>query len=179
MKLIFVRHGHTNFNRFGIMNDDPSVDVHLTKLGRKQALSAATKLKDTKIDCIYTSMFPRTFETATIINQYHKLKINQDARLNDNRTGYNGLPWVVRWFTFKFAKDPYRKRFRRGESLEDSQKRVFKFLDEISTKHPNKTVLVVGHANTGWIVKGYFSKTPLEKMFNGHIVNGNPMTYET
>lgn len=178
MKLIFVRHGHTNFNRFGIMNDNPKVNVHLTKLGKKQAEGAAEALKKTKLDYIYTSMLPRTFETATIINRYHNLDIQRDARINDNRTGFDGWHWVIYWVASKFVKDPLRKRFRRGESLEDSQKRVFDFIEEMKKKHDDQTVLVVGHANTGWIIKGYASKTPLEKMFRGHIVNGLPVEYD-
>ena len=178
MKLIFVRHGHTNFNRFGIMNDDPSVDVHLTVLGKKQASNAATVLKDEKIDAIFASMLPRTLETAQIINKFHNLEIHRDKRINDNRTGYNGLPWVVRWLTFKLAKHPFTKRFRDGESLEDSKNRVFEFLDELKATYPDKTVLVIGHANTGWIINGYANDLPLEKMFHGHITNGHPVKYE-
>jgi broad specificity phosphatase PhoE len=178
MRLIFVRHGHTNFNRWGIMNDDPSINVKLTGLGKKQARSAAEQLKDVSIDQIYASMLPRTLETAEIINKYHKLEIHRDARINDNRTGYNGFPHFIRLITFFFAKDKYRKRFRDGESLDDSRERVFEFIEDIRKKHADETVLVVGHANTGWIIKGYVNRTPLEKMFSGKIVNGFPAKYD-
>lgn len=178
MKLFFVRHGHTNYNRWGIMNDDPKVDVHLTKIGKKQAEAAAEQLKKVSLDHIYASMLPRTMETAEIINEYHNLEIKRDARINDNRTGYNGLPHIFRLLTFHLAKDKYRTRFRDGESLEDSKNRVFEFMDEIKSKHSNETVLIVGHANTGWIIKGYVNDTPLERMFSGRIVNGFPIKYD-
>lgn len=178
MKLVFVRHGHTNFNRWGIMNDDPNVDVHLTPTGVKQAEAAAEKLRDVDIDVIYVSMMPRTMQTAEIINKYHKVKIIKDKRINDNRTGYNGMPHIVRFITFYFAKDKYRKRFRNGESLEDSKNRVFDFIEDIKEKYKHKTVLVVGHANTGWIIKGYANNLPLEKMFTGKISNADPVEYD-
>ncbi len=178
MKLYFVRHGHTNYNRFGIINDDPSVNVHLTNIGKKQANYAADTLRKVELDYIYVSELPRTLETAEIINKHHRLKIQKDKRINDNRTGYNGLPWLVRWFTFRLAKDPYSKRFRDGESLEDSRVRIFEFLDEIKKIHTDDSVLIVGHANTGWVIKGYMSKSPLTKMFRGHIVNGHVLEYE-
>lgn len=178
MKLIFIRHGHTNYNRWGILNDDLSANVRLTRIGKKQAESAAEQLKDIDIDHIYTSMLPRTLQTAKIINKYHGLEITRDARINDNRTGYNGMPHLVRFIAFVFAKDRYRKHFRNGESLEDSKNRVFKFIEDIKNKHSDETVLVVGHANTGWIIKGYVNDIPLERMFSGKIINGFPMEYD-
>lgn len=178
MKLYFVRHGQTNYNRLGILNDDPKVNVHLTKKGTGQVTKAAKQLKDTNLTHIYSSRLPRAVETAKIINTYHNLPIELDARLNENRTGYNGKPWFFRWVTFKLSNQPYTKKFRGAESLQESQQRVISFLDEIKSKHSNDSVLIVGHANTGWIIRGYINNLSIKKTFQGHIPNGQVQQYE-
>ncbi len=158
MKLYFVRHGHTNYNRFGIMNDDPSVNVRLTKKGIRQAQKASDALKDTPLTHIYISELPRTRQTAEIINQHHQLQLGEDSRLNDNRTGFNGKPWLFMAVAHLFAKNRYSKRYNGGESLLDSKKRVTEFLAELKPRHKDTDiVLIVGHSNTGQIATGYFS----------------------
>ncbi len=178
MKLYFVRHGQTNYNRLGILNDDPEVNVHLTNKGKKQVAQTAQELRNTELTHIYSSQLPRAVETAKIINAYHKLQIKLDSRLNENRTGYNGKPWFFRWVTFKLSHRPFTKKFRGAESLQESQLRVVAFLDEIKQRHPDDSVLIVGHANTGWIIGGYVNNYSIEETFRGHIPNGQVQQYE-
>ncbi len=45
MKLIFLRHGQTNYNVKALCNSKPNPKVRLTALGRKQAEVAAQLLK--------------------------------------------------------------------------------------------------------------------------------------
>lgn len=179
MKLYFVRHGHTNYNRFGIMNDDPSVDVHLTSKGLKQAKSASEQLKDTPLTHIYVSQLPRTRQTAEIINSHHNLKIEEDSHLNDNRTGFNGKPWIFMTLAYLFSKDRYSKRFNDGESLLDSKKRVTKFLAELKSRHDETDeVLIVGHSNTGQIITGYFNNYSNLDTFTSVVKNGKVLEFD-
>ncbi len=67
MKLFVVRHGQTNYNLQHLCNDDPTIDVHLTKEGKKQAEIIANKLKYIQFDTIFISEIPRTRETANLI----------------------------------------------------------------------------------------------------------------
>ena len=53
MRILFVRHGHPNYE----------LDC-LTELGKKQAEAAALRLKDEGIEEIYASTCGRAFETA-------------------------------------------------------------------------------------------------------------------
>ncbi len=179
MKLYFVRHGRTNYNRIGIMNDDPKVDVHLTKKGTEQAERVSETLKNTQLTHIYVSELLRTRQTAEIINIHHQLKLTQDSRLNDNRTGFNGKPWFFGALTYLFSKDRYSKRFNDGESLLDSKKRVTEFLEEIKAKRGSKDiVLIVGHSNTGQIIAGYFGNLSNLDTFTSIVKNGQVVEYD-
>lgn len=90
MKITVVRHGQTNYNVAGLHNSDPSIDVHLTNNGIDEAKQVALKLKDEPFDALFVSELPRTRQTAEYINEYHKLPILVDARLNDINTGFEG-----------------------------------------------------------------------------------------
>ena len=66
MKIIFVRHGHPDYTK----------DC-LTELGHPQAEAAAERLKDEKIDKIFSSSCGRAVETAEHIAARHDLPITQ------------------------------------------------------------------------------------------------------
>ena len=66
MKIIFVRHGHPDYSK----------DC-LTELGHPQAEAAAERLKNEKIDRIFSSSCGRAVETAQHIATRHNLEITQ------------------------------------------------------------------------------------------------------
>lgn len=92
MKVYVARHAETNYNVLGLCNDDPSVDVHLTKKGIKQGKELAAKLKDVSFDLIITSQFPRTQHTAALVNEGHEAPTTSDTRIGDVQTGFEGKP---------------------------------------------------------------------------------------
>jgi broad specificity phosphatase PhoE len=123
-------------------NSDPTVDVHLTKEGIKQANQLAETLRNVKLDAIIVSELPRTFQTAEIVNQYHGLQIEKDASLNDIRSGFEGKPVADYHKLRGTAKDPFTTRFNSGESPRDVYKRTQKFLKKLE-RRSEKTVLIV------------------------------------
>jgi len=70
MKLILTRHGETVENKKGIRQGQ-LLDGQLTRLGIEQAKKLALRLKDEKVDAIYSSDLGRSFETAQMIAKYH------------------------------------------------------------------------------------------------------------
>ncbi|MBU1987926.1 MAG: histidine phosphatase family protein, partial [Nanoarchaeota archaeon] len=64
MEIYFMRHGESEYNVKKLINFDPSVPVHLTENGKKQAEEAAGELKHIRFDAICSSEFPRARETA-------------------------------------------------------------------------------------------------------------------
>ena len=153
MKFFFIRHGQTNYNIQSLCNDDPTVDVHLTELGRQQAQQVAEKLKDVPIERIIVSELPRTHQTAAIINQYHHVKIDVHSDINDIRSGFEGQP-VSKYFT-AIAHDMLNAKANDGESFMDYRQRVMKFISWLKQQNES-IILVVAHEETLRVFKGYF-----------------------
>ncbi len=84
-KIILVRHGESIANAKGISqgNRNKWMDTSLTKKGKEQAKKLAERLKEEKIEVIYSSDLKRAKETAEEINKFHNLKIKFDKRLRD------------------------------------------------------------------------------------------------
>lgn len=142
MKIYLVRHGQTNYNDLGLNNADPEVDVHLTNVGIKQVERLAERLKSVEIDQIFVSQLKRTHQTATIINKYHKAPIQQDARLNDIRTGYEGQPATLYWEALDMSPDRWNARLNGGESLEDVKLRAKAFLEDLKKKEYGSVIII-------------------------------------
>ncbi len=162
MKIYFIRHGQSNYNQKNLCNDDPSIDVHLTELGKRQAKEAAEKLKDKKFDVIYVSELPRTLETAKIINKFHNAEIKVERRINDRKSGFEGKP--ERDFLKAVEKDIFNTRVNDGESFLDEKKRIFSFLNDLKKIHC-ENVLVVCHEDTLKIADGYFNDLSDEEIW--------------
>lgn len=142
MKLYVARHGQTNYNDLGLCNSDPTTDVHLTEVGTKQAENLANKLKDVKIDQIFVSELKRTKQTADIVNQFHDVPVNIDARLNDNRSGYEDKHFSEYYAALDSSNNKWSVRLNDGESLEDVKERVRSFLDELKAKSYSSVLVV-------------------------------------
>lgn len=119
MRLILIRHAESEANAKGI-NQGQKVDTSLSEKGIKQAKQVAQRLKDEKMDIIYSSDLKRAKETAEQINKFHKLKIIYDKRL--------------------------REKDHPDEDIEAFIARLKSFFDEI--KNINKNILVVAHGGT-------------------------------
>lgn len=144
MKVYVARHAETNYNLLGLCNDSPDVDVFLTPKGIEQAELLATTLKATKLDLIITSEFPRTKQTAKILNRYHDAPTIVDSKINDVLSGFEGLPVESFRQARRQADNRWTVRLNGGESFEDEKLRVRAFLEALRTR-PEKIVLVVTH----------------------------------
>jgi probable phosphoglycerate mutase len=142
MHIYLARHGQTNYNELGLCNADPSVDVHLSGVGITQAQALADKLKAAKFDKVYVSELRRTQQTAEYINEYHKAPVQVDSRLNDNRTGFEGMPVSDFYTALEAADDRWTARFNDGESLSDTKMRVMEFIDELKSQDFNDVLIV-------------------------------------
>ena len=145
MKITFIRHGESEANVAGCINDDPARPVHLTEKGRAQAESLASSLRSEPFTLAYASEFPRAMETATILLRHHACRLIIDPRLNERRTGMDGLPVDV--FNDLVRCDPLRTKPEKGESFLEQMERLRSFLDEIAAHQPEAVVLAVSHEN--------------------------------
>ena len=103
MRIIFVRHGHPNYD-----------DDCLTELGHKQAEAVAQRLKNEKIDRVFSSSCGRAAETAEHIAKLHNKEVILCDFMQEIGWGHidgepiedNGHPWTVS-----------AKMFSRGENI--------------------------------------------------------------
>ena len=66
----FVRHGETDFNKFGITQGQ--LDTSLNKDGIEQSKEVAKQLKDVSFDIAFCSTLIRADQTLQEILKYHK-----------------------------------------------------------------------------------------------------------
>lgn len=161
MRLLFMRHGQTNYNLLGLCNDNPARDVHLTDIGIAQAMAAGERLRQEPLDIIVTSELPRTRQTAEIINIYHQLELQQHPALNDICSGFDGEP-VSAYFA-AIAADPLHIAIRDGESLLMHKQRVLTYLDWLACQ-PVATVLTIAHEETLRVFHAWFHNLPDAKL---------------
>jgi broad specificity phosphatase PhoE len=145
MKIFLVRHGESEANVADRINDDPLRIVNITERGRAQAEAAAERLRVVPFTHAYASEFPRARQTAQILLRNHDLHLDIDARLNERRSGMDGLP--VHAFNDLVRTDPLCFKPERGESFMEQMERLRSFLDEISARHADGMVLAVSHEN--------------------------------
>lgn len=136
MKLILIRHGETIENKNEIIQGQRIGT--LTKLGIEQAKKLANKLRNEKIDYIYSSDLKRAKDTAKEIAKYHpKTPIKFVEELRERKLGsFEGK---------KISEIDWSKSYTDVETEEQMQKRIKKFLDRVYLNHKNDTILFVGH----------------------------------
>ncbi|HUX90880.1 MAG TPA: histidine phosphatase family protein [Gallionellaceae bacterium] len=145
MKITLIRHGESVANVGNFISDDPRKPVGLTDKGRAQAESLAQRLREEVFSHAYTSQFPRARETASILLRHHDCRPMVDARLNERKSGMDGLP--VHLFNDQVKCDPLHFTTRDGESFVQQMERLRGFLDELASRHPEGNILAVSHEN--------------------------------
>jgi len=150
--VLLVRHGQNDWvGKNKLAGHTP--DVHLNKLGRKQARSVGKRLLNeaVRIDAIYASPLERTMETARLIAGYLDLPVNAREAIGEVDCG----DWTGKSLQ-KLAKHPHwpiiqfypsKARFPNGESIFEMQTRTVKEIDRLAAEHPGQTLLLVSHAD--------------------------------
>jgi len=156
MHLIITRHGETVENVKRIFQGQ----THgvLTKKGIMQAKKLARRLKNRKIDKIYSSDLKRSIDTANEILKYHpKLKLILNKDLRERFVGnYAGKPFPKGWDWNNLPKS--------CETDKSMCIRAKKFLKKINSKNrKDKIVLVVCHNG---IIKAFLN-----------VIYGHPVSY--
>jgi broad specificity phosphatase PhoE len=177
MKLYVARHAETNYNLDELCNDSPLVNVYLTPKGIEQGKTLANNLKDIPLDLIITSEFPRTKETARLVNEYHDAPTIQDKRINDVLTGFEGRPASEFRAARGSAEDRWTFRADGGESFEDEKQRTREFLENLKTRS-EKTVLVVTHQAISRIIYALINNIPNEHVDDLSVENTHYIEYD-
>ena len=115
MKITLIRHGESIASVGNFINDDPAKPVDLTNIGKAQAEARAQSLRGEVFSHAFASEFPRARQTAAILLQYQSCKLNIDARLNERKSGMDGMP--VYAFNDQVKRDPLHFKTEKGESF--------------------------------------------------------------
>ena len=141
MRLILTRHGETLENVSHLCQGQ-LIEGQLSERGKEQVEKLARRLKDEKIDIIYSSKLKRAADTTKAIKKYHPgVKVIYDERIKERYLGkMEGKIFPPDWDWDNMPDFV--------ETDEAFCKRVKEFLDEVYQKHKNQTVLVVSHGGT-------------------------------
>lgn len=148
MKIIIVRHGETKENVAEVIQGQSHGT--LSKAGLEQAKKVGDRLKNEKIDVIYTSDLKRALNTAKEIHKHHP-KIPLIKRKEIREMDYGNLQGKqkeeINYYYHKENDPDYFKK-NNVESFESVYNRVNKFLQEIMKKHKEENMVIVSHAVT-------------------------------
>lgn len=150
LELIIIRHGETDSNKEGRYMG--WADIDLNENGIKQAYSLKEKLKDTKIDCIYSSPLKRASRTAGIINEAHNAGvIYSDSIMERNFGVFDNLTYSEICGNYPVQKELWAADWANyciesGESAVQFHNRVCGFVKGITEDYEKGTILIVTHS---------------------------------
>ncbi|MFC1741139.1 histidine phosphatase family protein [Nanoarchaeota archaeon] len=144
MKLILTRHGETEENRKLIMQGQS--DGKLSADGISQAKKLALRLKDEKIDCIYSSDLSRAADTAKEIAVYHPdVPFEVVAELRECSLGVMEGK-TKKEMGFSDGERPPKELRDTCEGFDVLFSRAENFLHKVLSKHADDVVLFVAHS---------------------------------
>lgn len=174
MKIYLARHGQNEDNRDAVLNGHR--DLPLTGLGREQAREAAANIKNLglKFDVVYSSPLIRAFETASIITELakqpspvvHPLLIERNLGLMTGRPiasikEHCGEDILVTGIITYFLT------YEGAETFHDLVARAKVLLAELSVKHAEETLLLVGHGDIGKMIYAAYYDLPWQDVLSG------------
>lgn len=159
MKIYFVRHGETVWNKEKKIQGQS--DIPLNEYGRELGTITAEALKDIPFDIVYSSPLIRAKETAEILVKNRNLEIHEDPRLVEMSFGEGegeSLPEIhthpeMKLHNFIHNPGEYIPPAG-GETFEELYNRCKNFIEEVIIPAENKyeTMLIVGH---GALIRGF------------------------
>ena len=148
--IILVRHGQTEWNR--VERFRGRADVPLNETGLAQAEATGRRVASAwQPTAVYSSPLSRATETAEAIAGHFDLPVQVHPGLADIDYGqWQGLsPEIARqrwpeeidaWY-----HRPNQARIPGGETLDELRQRAMATLNELATRHPGQTIVLVGH----------------------------------
>lgn len=150
-ELWLIRHGETNWNLTGRWQGQAPDAPGLNETGRAQALTIYEQIKESNFSAIYSSDLLRARQTAELIAQPLGLSIFFEPRLREIDLGkWEGMlseeiEAIYPQELAQRARDPFHSPAPDGESPYDVAKRVLIAINEIATRHPAESILIVAH----------------------------------
>ena len=170
MKLLFVRHGETDWNVEKKIQG--GTDTELNETGIEQARKLGQKLAKQKLAIakIYSSKLKRAYKTAQIVGQIVGVEVESAEGLEEMNLGqWEGMRWreVREVYSAEYEEWHRNRRYQRtpyGESYQELLERLLPALEKIIQKEKG-TVLVVTHSADIVTLLAIIHQTPFDQMF--------------
>lgn len=171
MRLIFIRHGETDWNVQKKIQG--CTDIALNEMGLLQAESLGRQLQreDMHISKIYCSRLERAKETAKIIGEILKVPYEALEGLEEMNLGlWEGKTWkeVPELYPEEYDRWHNDRRYTRtpeGESYQDVLERVLKALRQVLIREKEDAdILIVTHSAIIMTLLSYINATPFHEM---------------
>lgn len=166
-RVIFVRHGETEFPLDRLYCDDAIESPPLNLAGLAQAEAAAVSLSGVKIDAIYASPAQRTQMTAEAIAEKNGVDVvTCDAFLERRFGEWDGLYFdeVEKKYPEDYQAwkvDPLNFSPEGGETIAGLLARVKAGVDGVLSTHAGGTVVIVAHVGPIRVMLADAMKMPL------------------
>ena len=164
MKIVLVRHGQTEDNFEGLICGLKNEMMNDT--GRRQCQRLKEKLKDIKFDFCYMSPLIRCVETAIILVG-DRVETAPDKRLIDR----DMKEFVGKERDSINEEDFWVDDNREVESVEEMFNRCRDFLDYISSKHKDESIIVVTHGSIYRVLRHILLNHDMNNLYDGIIPN--------
>ena len=153
MRLYITRHGESLWNAENKVLG--RTDIGLNERGKEQARELVKKLKDTKLDYVFTSPLSRAKDTAKEVADSKGIPLIVDDRLIEINFGdYEGID--RRSEAYQNERRDYFRRYPHGESYMDLAGRIYPLLQELKREYADKSVLLVSHGGICRVIHNYF-----------------------
>jgi broad specificity phosphatase PhoE len=180
--LIIVRHAESAFNLQNRIQGHQ--DSRLTPKGIGQARRLAKRIKNFKIDRVYSSDLGRAYSTTVAITRYlKKAKIVRDPKLSEILLGdWEGMtPEEVDKLYGKgyqkWLKCPSACVIPNAERIAHFRKRVTERVRAIAKKEKGKTVLIVTHGGVITALLADWLKADFDRVLQGLQIDNTSLTF--
>jgi broad specificity phosphatase PhoE len=172
--LLLVRHGQTDSNRSRRLMGQSDMPMNLA--GRQEAASLAARLRENRIDALYSSDLARALETARIVATAVGIKPVPLAELREidagttvGKTREELRLECPELFGNAWLDTP----FPGGESYAQLTQRVGRALSELLARHERKTVVVIAHGGTIRAGVAALTGIPLARLIGLTVANAS------
>jgi broad specificity phosphatase PhoE len=140
MKIYFIRHGETQYNKDRLFTGQ--TDLPSTAEGLDKARMVLDEIPN-DFTLLYSSDFLRCKQMVEILNSKFSLRVIYDPRLKERSFGLlEGTPIV---FTDSWSFEEKNKLIveKGGESFDNFKERIFACIEDIKKDNSNEKILVV------------------------------------
>jgi len=150
LRVILVRHGETDWNQERRVQGCGS-DRELTEAGKQQAESIGLRLKQERIQAIYSSPLRRALDTAQAIARHHQVEVQTELSLSEIDAGelegvlIDNIGSYLNELVARERGDESVSKVYGGELLSEVRQRAWSTIQRLVNQHDDGTIVLVAH----------------------------------